>query len=69
MKKKNLKPEQLSQIELKRSALNCSIGKSCLNMEPDHSPPDGVSPVEYALYCLLSAVEDIVTFLERRMPE
>lgn len=46
-----------------RAKLNCQIGRDALEGKGRPLPP-GVSTVEYALFCLLYAVEDLATFVE-----
>ena len=45
-----------------RAKLHCSIGKNMLNGNTEI--PEGRDAVEYALYCLLCAVEELAAAIE-----
>jgi hypothetical protein len=47
--------------DLCRARMTCGIGKAVLNRET--TAPDGATKMEYAMYHLLSAVEDIAMYL------
>lgn len=51
-------------INLWRAGANCRIGKDVLNGVMEK--PLEATRVEYALFCLLSAVDDLVEYLEER---
>ncbi len=58
------KPKPKS-MELYRAKLSCKIGRNALN--GDIEMPTGVTVSEWALYNMLSAVEDIAAHLEKEM--
>ena len=44
---------------LYRAQLSCKLGRDAL--EGKTTPPDGVTPMEWAMFNLLHAVEDVAT--------
>lgn len=54
---KNKKETKIKSPRLYRAMLSCRIG--CDVIDGKTIPPDGASRLEYAMYNLLSAVEDI----------
>ena len=50
-------------VPLYRAGLNCKIGRDAI--EGKNRPPDGVQPLEYAVFCLLHAVEDLAVGMEQ----
>lgn len=58
-----MKPKP-KNIELYRMKLNCQIGRDAL--EGKTRPLNGCSQIEYAMYCLLHAIEDLGAYLERK---
>lgn len=56
-------PQTETELAAYRAKLNCAVGQKALDGLTD--PPDGVSRTEYALYCLLSAVEELANLLDR----
>jgi len=57
----NSKPVNMA---LWRCIANCRIGKAVFNGE--EKLPDGCSATEYAIYLLLSAVEDLAAYFEEK---
>lgn len=55
---------KIKNPELYRCKLSCQLGKDVLNGKTD--PPLRTSETQYALYNLLSAIEDLALFLERK---
>jgi hypothetical protein len=49
---------------LYRAQLSCKIGKDVIKGET--KPPDGTTKIEYALYLLCSAIEDIALAMEEK---
>lgn len=62
MKRATTLPEH---VELYRAELSCKIGKDAINSKDQALYPYKVSAMEYAMYNLLSAVEDIAKFLAK----
>jgi hypothetical protein len=58
-----MKPESKLQWDTHRAKMSCKIGRQALNGELV-TPPGGTDK-EYALYCLLSAIEDIANAIEK----
>lgn len=52
-----INPQTPREIALYRVSLNCKIGRDAL--EGIEAPIQGVTASQYALFCLLHAVEDI----------
>ena len=56
------KPDKPANMALYRVSLNCKIGMDALSGK--NVIPPGSTPLEYAVYCLLSAVEDLGKAME-----
>ena len=59
---KDSKPETPRAMALWRAGTCCEIGKKAINGETE--TPSGSTPLEYALYNLLCAVQDIARAME-----
>lgn len=59
MNARKLKPIEITPAY--RARLNCQIGRDALEVKP---LPIGVSAVEYALFCLLNAVEELAAVID-----
>ena len=59
---KDAKPETPRAMALWRAVTCCGIGKKAINGETE--TPSGSTPLEYALYNLLCAVQDIARAME-----
>lgn len=57
-------PTKPKNMNLWRAGANCRIGKDVLNGVTEK--PLDATRVEYALYCLLSAIDDLVAYFEER---
>jgi protein involved in temperature-dependent protein secretion len=52
------------EFTLYRARLSCKVGRNAV--EGKITPPCGLSPLEWAIYNLLHAVEDIAGAMEKR---
>lgn len=57
------KPRTEYDFSLWRAKASCAIGKKALNLEAE--TPPGSTPLEYAVYCLLSAIEDLAEMIDK----
>lgn len=61
-KTSNAKPKTPRGWALYRIGLNCSLGKQALDGEAQ--VPECCNKTDYALYCLLNAIEDIAVAMK-----
>ena len=58
------KPQTKREWALQRCKSSCQIGRGCY--DGVYSPPQGHGPTEYAIYCLLRAVEELAIAMEEQ---
>lgn len=56
---KTNKPKTNRQMSLYRAKLNCKIARDAIEGTLRNPIPQGVSPSEYALFCISHAIEEI----------
>jgi len=57
------KPETKLQSHTLRARISCKMGREVLN--GDKNVPQGTTDIQFALYCLLEAIDDIAIAIEK----
>ena len=65
--KQESKPQTKREWALQRCKSSCQIGRGCY--DGIYPPPQGHGPTEYAIYCLLRAIEELAIALGEVGPE